>query len=127
MAETTRKGDIRNAVELLASIEGFDGDNLAEFVQWLDEGREIATHVAENPFQADCRKVEDHLGYRGGWLPHSALLSAMEMTARDFKELIETLVQRGEITRMTSSEEGIFYRLTVDLSGILKQHETAGA
>ncbi len=74
-----------------------------------------AGHVAENPFHADClrflkklREAPDRA------LPHHVLLKRMKMDAKSFRELIETLVQRGDITidaMATGGRTRMVYRL----------------
>lgn len=74
-----------------------------------------ATYVAENPFHAECLKVIRKLQESSGQqLPHSTLLKRMKMKTKDFKDLIETLVQRGDIAAVpvtTTGRTGIVYRL----------------
>ncbi|GJQ27729.1 MAG: hypothetical protein HBSAPP02_27610 [Phycisphaerae bacterium] len=66
-----------------------------------------AGHVAENPFHADClrllkklREAPDHA------LPHHVLLKRMKTDAKSFRELIETLVQRGDVVIDAVATEG---------------------
>jgi hypothetical protein len=74
-----------------------------------------ANYVAENPFHAECltlvRKLREAPGQE---LAHSVLLKRMKMKTKDFKELIETLVQRGDVVGSpvsTSGRSGLTYRL----------------
>lgn len=58
-----------------------------------------AGHVAENPFHADCLRLLKKLREATDQtLPHHVLLKRMKVDAKSFRELIETLVQRGDIT-----------------------------
>jgi len=72
-------------------------------------------HVAENPFHAECLKVIQKLSDAPDHeLPHSVLLKRMKIKAKDFREMIETLVQRGDIEVDTTPRAGsavIVYRL----------------
>jgi hypothetical protein len=55
-------------------------------------------HVAENPFHGECLKVIAKLREAPGHeLDHSTLLKRMKMPAKDFRDLIDTLQQRGDI------------------------------
>jgi hypothetical protein len=57
-----------------------------------------ANYVAENPFHAECLKLVRKLREAPEHeLPHSVLLKRMKMKTKDFKELVETLVQRGDV------------------------------
>jgi hypothetical protein len=73
-------------------------------------------HVAENPFHAECLKVVQKLREAPTrQLSHQVLLKRMKMKAKDFRDLIETLVQRGEVMVVhvpTSGRTGVVYRLT---------------
>jgi len=61
-------------------------------------------HVADNPFHAECLKVLEKLrGAPGHELDHSTLLKRMKMDARSFRELIETLHERGDIAVRTQA------------------------
>ena len=64
-------------------------------------------HVAENPFDALClkliRKLKESPGQR---MSHSSLLQRMHVKATDFRELIQTLVQRGDIEVVTTPRAG---------------------
>jgi len=58
-----------------------------------------AGHGAENPFHADCLRLLKKLREAPDRaLPHHVLLKRMKVDAKSFRELIETLVQRGDIT-----------------------------
>ena len=66
-----------------------------------------ATYVAENPFHAQClkllRKLKEAPGRR---LAHSELLKRMHVKAADFRELIQTLVQRDDVEILTTPRAG---------------------
>ncbi|GEM_PF-229414 len=74
-----------------------------------------SSYVAENPFHAECLKLVRKLREApGSELTHSVLLKRMKMKTKDFKELIETLIQRGDVAGVpiqTSGRTGIIYRL----------------
>ncbi|MBS3735528.1 MAG: DUF3987 domain-containing protein, partial [Phycisphaerae bacterium] len=66
-----------------------------------------ASHVADNPFQADCLKLLQKLrDAPDRELSHSVLLKRMKMKTKDFKELVDTLVQRGEVEVLTAPRSG---------------------
>jgi len=71
--------------------------------------------LVDSPFHADCQKALQKLQAEpDGELPHSVLLKRMKMKARDFRDLIQTLEQRGDIQcvqQSTSGRPGLFYRL----------------
>ena len=71
--------------------------------------------LVDNPFHADCQKALQKLQAEpNGELPHSVLLKRMKMKARDFRDLVQTLEQRGDIQcvqQSTSGRPGQFYRL----------------
>ena len=76
------------------------------------------SHVADNPFHANClkflrklRETRDHT------LPHSTLLRRMKMDARAFQEVAATLEQWGSIrieTKATAGRTGRSYVLSDD-------------
>ena len=66
-----------------------------------------SSHVAENPFHADCLKVMQKLREAPGQsLPHSVLLKRMKIGAKHFQDLVETLVQRGDIDLIVETRKG---------------------
>ena len=72
-------------------------------------------YVSDNPFHADClralRKIRKEPGQQ---LPHQLLLKRMKMKARDFRELMVTLIQRGDVIAEhieTPGRTGTHYRL----------------
>ena len=74
------------------------------------------SHVADNPFHAECLKLIQKLRDAPGHeLSHQVLLKRMKMDARSFRELIETLMQRGDLATVqvpTAGRTGLLYRLT---------------
>ena len=74
-----------------------------------------ANYVAENPFHAECLKLMRKLQEAPTReLSHSVLLKRMKMKTKDFKELIETLVQRGDVLAASAATDGrssLTYRL----------------
>ncbi len=80
-----------------------------------------ASHVADNPFHAECLKLLEKLrDTPGNELPHSVLLKRMKMDAKTFTVLIETLVQQGDIEVVTASTPGRNMR-AYRLVGAVKQ------
>jgi len=73
------------------------------------------SHVADNPFHAECLKVMEKLRDAPGMeLSHQVLLKRMKIKAKDFRDLIETLIQRGDLEAVqvpTSGRTGLVYRL----------------
>ena len=66
-----------------------------------------ATHVAENPFHAECLKIIQKLREAPDRaLPHSVLLKRMKIEAKHFLEIIETLVQRGDVEVIEAATGG---------------------
>lgn len=74
-----------------------------------------AGHVAENPFHADCLRLLKKLREAPDQaMAHQVLLKRMKIDAKGFRELIETLVQRGDIVIDAVATEGrtrTIYRL----------------
>jgi hypothetical protein len=74
------------------------------------------TRVSENPFHAECQKLLEKLRKSiGGRLSHSVLLKRMKIRSKDFKEIIETLLEQGDlemICQETEGRTGRFYKLT---------------
>lgn len=109
---TTVWGRVSEQVRKLALIYAVSENYLApqigvEAVHWasrlvMHQVRRMlfmaAGHVAENPFHADClrlfKKLRDSPGRE---LPHQVLLKRMKMDAKSFRELIETVVQSGDV------------------------------
>lgn len=75
-----------------------------------------ASHVADNPFHADCLRVLKKLREaHDQTLPHSVLLKRMNIGTKQFVELMETLVQRGDVaveSIATAGRPRTLYRLT---------------
>ena len=73
------------------------------------------SHVADNPFHAECLKLLRKLRAAPGLeLPHSVLLKRMKTDAKTFRVLVNTLEQRGDIatrTEMVRGGVGQYYRL----------------
>jgi hypothetical protein len=65
------------------------------------------SHVAENPYHADClRLIRKLQAAPDRTLPHSVLLKRMKMNAKAFQEMIATLEQQGDIVAVTGSTQG---------------------
>jgi hypothetical protein len=77
-------------------------------------------HVAEGEFDAECLKVIRKLRIApDGTLAHSTLLKRMKMESRRFQDLINTLVQRGDVQTITTPRAGtakVEYRLLQGVS-----------
>jgi hypothetical protein len=70
-----------------------------------------SSHVADNPFHAECLKLMQKLRDTPGHeIPHSALLKRMKIDAKHFMELVETLAQRGDIEIVTVPRAGTHKR-----------------
>lgn len=65
------------------------------------------SHVAENPFHAEClrllRKLREAPERQ---LPHSVLLKRMKIDAKTFQELVTTLEQQGDVATVIQSTFG---------------------
>ncbi len=76
---------------------------------------QAAGHVADNPFHAHCLRLLKKLrDAPDRTLPHHVLLKRMKIDAKSFRELIETLVQRGDVAIDALATEGrprTLYRL----------------
>ncbi|KAA1258307.1 hypothetical protein LF1_08230 [Rubripirellula obstinata] len=74
------------------------------------------SHVAENPFHAECLKLVEKLRKAPErTLPHSVLLKRMKTDAKTFVQLVDTLMQQGDVTQLTAETAGRpqrAYRLT---------------
>lgn len=65
------------------------------------------SHVAENPFHAECLKLLRRLRESPDQqLAHSVLLKRMKMDAQTFQELLATLEQQGDVITVTQSTAG---------------------
>ncbi len=68
---------------------------------------QASSHVAENPFHAECMKLLRKLRESPcQTMHHSALLKRMKTDARTFQEIITTLEQRGDIKVLSQSTSG---------------------
>ena len=74
------------------------------------------SHVADNPFHAECQKLLEKLRQSPNQeLPHSVLLKRMKMKIREFNDAVDTLVLQGDIElrkETTAGRTGRIYRLT---------------
>jgi hypothetical protein len=85
-----------------------------------------ASHVADNPFHAECLKLMEKLrDAPGRELSHSVLLKRMKMDAKTFGMLIETLAQQGDIEVMTTARPGWHVRSYRLASGVNLGSETS--
>jgi len=85
-----------------------------------------SSHVADNPFHADClklmQKLRDEPGYE---LPHSVLLKRMKLDAKSFTGLIDTLSQQGDIEIVTVPRAGTYQRSYRLIRGVNVEGETS--
>ncbi len=66
-----------------------------------------ASHVAENPFHGECLRLLEKLRKSPErTLPHSVLLKRMKMEAKVFHQLIDTLVQQGDLSIISAETAG---------------------
>lgn len=79
------------------------------------------SHVAENPFHAECLKLLRKLRESPDrQLPHSVLLKRMKTDAKTFQELVTTLEQQGDLLTVVQATAGRpqrQYRLLGEASG----------
>lgn len=122
---TTVWGRVSEQVRKLALLHAISEDYRSprigsEAVRWasrfvLHQTRRMlfmaSSHVAENPFHAECLKLMQKLRDAPGHeIPHSALLKRMKIDAKHFMEITETLVQRGDIEVVTVPRAGTHRR-----------------
>jgi hypothetical protein len=73
------------------------------------------SYVSETQFDGDCLKLLRKLREASDQqIPHQVLLKRMKMKAKDFKELIETLIQRGDVVpvaHQTTGRSGVIYQI----------------
>jgi len=76
------------------------------------------SHVADNPFHAECLKLQEKLREAPHQaLPHSVLLKRMKTDAKTFQNIIETMLQQGDVeivSNRTTGRTGLSYRLTAE-------------
>ncbi|HUT61005.1 MAG TPA: bifunctional DNA primase/polymerase [Phycisphaerae bacterium] len=126
---TTVWGRVSEQVRKLALVYAVSEDHLLPrigqaAVEWasrfvMHQTRRMlfmaAMHVADNPFHAECLKVIQKLrDAPGQCLSHQVLLKRMKMKAKDFKDLIDTLVLGGDVAVQpleTAGRTGVVYRL----------------
>jgi hypothetical protein len=85
------------------------------------------THVAENPFHADCLKLLGKLREAPcGQLTHSVLLKRMKMDAKAFLQLITTLEQQGDLIMAIESTAGRPQRVYRLVGGEDEEGESSG-
>lgn len=74
-----------------------------------------AGHAAENPFDDLVLRLMRALrAAEGQMLPHSVLLKRMRIDAKTFKQLVETLIERGDLSievAKTAGRDATAYRL----------------
>jgi hypothetical protein len=141
---TTVWGRVSEQTRKLALLHAISADHRTprievESVRWasrvvLHQTRRMlfmaSSHVADNPFHADCLKLMEKLrDAPGQQLPHSVLLKRMKMDAKTFGTLVETLAQQGDIEVVTTARPGWHvrsYRLAggVNLKGASPGGET---
>lgn len=80
-----------------------------------------ASHVAENPFHAECLNALEKLRCApDGTLSHSVLLKRMKMDGKAFSALIDTLCQQGDVEVVTAPTPGRTMR-AYRLVGMVKE------
>ncbi len=112
VSEQTRKLALLHAVSRRCRDPVID----AEAARWAIEVVEhqtrrmlfmAASHVAENPFHAECLKLLEKLrGAPDRMLPHSVLLKRMKTDSKTFGHLIDTLMQQGDVEMDSSGTAG---------------------
>ncbi|NLE59907.1 MAG: DUF3987 domain-containing protein [Planctomycetes bacterium] len=122
---TTVWGRVSEQVRKLALLYTISADHESpriglEAVRWasqfvLHQTRRMlfmaSSHVADNPFHAECLKLMQKLRDTPGHeIAHSALLKRMKIDAKHFMELVETLAQRGDIEIVTVPRAGTHKR-----------------
>ena len=69
------------------------------------------SHVAENPFHAECLKAKQKLqSAPHRTLAHSVLLKRMKMDAHSFMRMMETLIAQGDVTPLGHDTAGRPFR-----------------
>jgi hypothetical protein len=112
VSEQTRKLALIHAVSRNCRLPIID----AESARWAIEVVEhqtrrmlfmAASHVAENPFHGECLRLLEKLRKAPErTLPHSVLLKRMKMEAKVFHQLIDTLVQQGDLSIICADTAG---------------------
>jgi hypothetical protein len=70
-----------------------------------------AGHVAENAFHAECQKLVEKLRAEPErTLDHSIALKRMKLRAKEFQEVIDTLVQQGDVEVIAIPRAGSAHR-----------------
>jgi predicted nucleic acid-binding Zn ribbon protein len=118
---TTVWGRVSEHIRKLALIYAVSQDHQApkigrKAVEWasqfvLHQTRRMlfmaSAHVADNPFEADCLKAVQKIRESpSGKVAHSVLLKRMKMPSKAFKDLMETLVHRGDIQAVSADTQG---------------------
>ncbi|MGD8453628.1 MAG: hypothetical protein PVJ57_17580 [Phycisphaerae bacterium] len=132
---TTVWGRVSEQTRKLALLHAVSADHHApcidvEAVRWasqfvLHQTRRMlfmaSSHVADNPFHAECLKLLEKLRDAPGQeLPHSVLLKRMKTDAKTFGTLVETLAQQGDIEVVTAPTPGRNMR-AYRLAGAVKE------
>jgi hypothetical protein len=74
----------------------------------------VDAHLAESEFERNCKRFLEKLRKApNGRLDHSTLLKRMKMSAREFRDLVETLRQRGDIEVTETPQSGHGGRPTI--------------
>jgi hypothetical protein len=70
-----------------------------------------AGHVSENAFHAECQKLIEKLRAEpDATLDHSTALKRMKLRAKEFQEVIDTLVQQSDVEVVTNLRAGSAHR-----------------
>jgi hypothetical protein len=120
VSEQVRKLAVLYAVSQDHLSPSIGGDAVAWAVQFvMHQTRRMlfmaSQFVADNPFHAACLKVMQKLRETPGHqLSHSVLLKRMKIDAKSFRDLIDTLSQRGDVavkSVTTPGRTGVMYEL----------------
>lgn len=121
VSEQARKLALIHAISRNCRDPVIDGDSARWAIEVVEHQTRrmlfmAGSHVAENPFHAECLKLIEKLRKAPErTLPHSVLLKRMKTDAKTFLQLIDTMMQQGDITLLTAETAGRpqrAYRLT---------------
>ena len=121
VSEQTRKLALIHAISRNCRDPVIDGESARWAIEVIEHQTRrmlfmAASNVAENPFHAECLRLMEKLRKSPErTLAHSVLLKRMKMEAKVFHQLIDTLIQQGDINVITAETAGRpqrGYRLT---------------
>jgi hypothetical protein len=76
------------------------------------------SHVAENPFHAECLKLLKKLREGGGRMGRNKLMRAMHLKMAEFDQIVSTLISQGDITPAeipTRTKPAFGYQLAAEI------------